>query len=165
MLQCSMKLSMRLQFLTLFLLQCAKIRHSTDIPWCFDYAMAQCLPCDLGHHRAFTILQPGPVDLQRDAAAKAVARAINQGGERPMKRFVQGFVVFGCLLCSMLGADTAVAPKSGGILKLYHRDSPASMSILEEGTNSTDKWHDRKPFTAKVHLGHADRQVERKAAS
>jgi hypothetical protein len=117
MLQCSMKLSMRLQFLTLFLLQCAKIRHSTDIPWCFDYAMAQCLPCDLGHHRAFPILQPGPVDLQRDAA-KAVARAINQGGERPMKRFVRGFVVFGCLLCSMLGADTAVAQKSGGILKL-----------------------------------------------
>ena len=38
----------------------------------------------------------------------------------------------------MLGADAAMAQKSGGILKVYHRDSPASMSILEEGTNSTE---------------------------
>ena len=45
--------------------------------------------------------------------------------------------MFGCLLSSMLGADAA-AQKSGGILKVYHRDSPASMSILEEGTNSTE---------------------------
>src|SRR5467141_4945444 len=31
-----------------------------------------------------------------------------------------------------------MAQKSGGVLKIYHRDSPASMSILEEGTNSTE---------------------------
>ncbi len=31
-------------------------------------------------------------------------------------------------------ADAAVAQKSGGILRVYHRDSPASMSIHEEGT-------------------------------
>ncbi len=31
----------------------------------------------------------------------------------------------------------ALAQKPGGILKLYHRDSPASMSILEEATIST----------------------------
>src|SRR6202051_137603 len=55
-----------------------------------------------------------------------------------MKRLVRGFVVFGCVLSSMLGADAAVAQKSGGTLKVYHRDSPASMSILEEGTNSTE---------------------------
>jgi peptide/nickel transport system substrate-binding protein len=30
----------------------------------------------------------------------------------------------------------AQAQKSGGILRIYHRDSPASMSIHEEGTNS-----------------------------
>jgi len=54
-----------------------------------------------------------------------------------MRRLVRGFVVFGCLLSGMLGADTAVAQKSGGILKVYHRDSPASMSILEEATIST----------------------------
>ncbi len=46
--------------------------------------------------------------------------------------------MFGCVLSSILGADAALAQKSGGILKVYHRDSPASMSILEEGTNSTE---------------------------
>jgi len=58
--------------------------------------------------------------------------------------------VIGCVLSSILGlpsilglsgilgAGAAVAQKSGGILKVYHRDSPASMSILEEGTNSTE---------------------------
>src|SRR6266446_361720 len=55
-----------------------------------------------------------------------------------MKPIIQGFVAAGCLLYAMLAADTAMAQKSGGILKIYHRDSPASMSILEEGTNSTE---------------------------
>src|SRR5271155_2122126 len=55
-----------------------------------------------------------------------------------MKRLGRGFVLFGCVLSSILGADAAVAQKSGGVLKIYHRDSPASMSILEEGTNSTE---------------------------
>lgn len=31
----------------------------------------------------------------------------------------------------------ALAQKSGGILKIYHRDNPPSASILEEATNST----------------------------
>src|SRR5260370_42519555 len=55
-----------------------------------------------------------------------------------MKRLVRGFVVIGGLFPSVLVAHAAVAQKSGGILKVYHRDSPASMSILEEGTNSTE---------------------------
>src|ERR1700740_2068220 len=33
-------------------------------------------------------------------------------------------------------AGGALAQKSGGVLRIYHRDSPASMSIHEEGTNS-----------------------------
>src|ERR1700686_3953518 len=34
-----------------------------------------------------------------------------------------------------LGAvEAALAQKSGGTLRIYHRDSPASMSIHEEGT-------------------------------
>jgi peptide/nickel transport system substrate-binding protein len=42
-------------------------------------------------------------------------------------------------VCAALGAaGPAVAQKSGGILKVYHRDSPGSMSILEEATNSTE---------------------------
>jgi peptide/nickel transport system substrate-binding protein len=38
------------------------------------------------------------------------------------------------LLSTILFAGTAVAQKTGGILRVYHRDSPASMSIHEEGT-------------------------------
>jgi peptide/nickel transport system substrate-binding protein len=36
-----------------------------------------------------------------------------------------------------LGAANADEPKHGGILRVYHRDSPASMSIHEEATWST----------------------------
>ncbi len=42
--------------------------------------------------------------------------------------------VFGLLLASTAGE--AVAQKRGGILRVYHRDSPASMSLLEEGSFS-----------------------------
>ena len=38
------------------------------------------------------------------------------------------------LLTAMSGG--AEAQKPGGVLRIYHRDSPASMSIHEEGTNS-----------------------------
>jgi peptide/nickel transport system substrate-binding protein len=55
-----------------------------------------------------------------------------------MKPVVRGSVVVGCLLFGMLAAETGRAQKSGGVLKIYHRDSPASMSIHEEGTNSTE---------------------------
>jgi ABC-type transport system substrate-binding protein len=40
------------------------------------------------------------------------------------------------LLLGMAVAGAAVAQKQGGILRVQHRDSPASMSILEEGTIS-----------------------------
>ena len=47
-------------------------------------------------------------------------------------------IVAGALLLSGLAAATAaLAQKPGGTLKIYHRDSPASMSILEEATLST----------------------------
>ncbi|HMD67083.1 MAG TPA: ABC transporter substrate-binding protein [Stellaceae bacterium] len=41
-------------------------------------------------------------------------------------------------MTGLLVVEPALAQKSGGVLKIYHRDSPASMSILEEGTNSTE---------------------------
>jgi peptide/nickel transport system substrate-binding protein len=41
------------------------------------------------------------------------------------------------LLIGLLGTGTAVAQKPGGVLKFAHRDSPASMSTLEEVTIST----------------------------
>jgi peptide/nickel transport system substrate-binding protein len=37
---------------------------------------------------------------------------------------------------ALLGAGPALAQKSGGVLRLFHRDSPASMSIHEEATIS-----------------------------
>jgi peptide/nickel transport system substrate-binding protein len=40
------------------------------------------------------------------------------------------------LLLAIATATTALAQKQGGILRVQHRDSPASMSILEEGTVS-----------------------------
>ena len=47
-------------------------------------------------------------------------------------------IVAAALLLSCLGdGNSALAQKPGGTLKIYHRDSPASMSILEEATLST----------------------------
>src|SRR5947207_8253112 len=46
-------------------------------------------------------------------------------------------MVAGCLLAG-LGSASAQEPKHGGILKIYHRDSPASASIHEEATYSTN---------------------------
>src|SRR5215472_14615081 len=40
------------------------------------------------------------------------------------------------LLVPLLG-ETASAQKAGGVLRIYHWDSPASMSIHEEATYST----------------------------
>src|SRR5579862_853085 len=43
----------------------------------------------------------------------------------------------GALIVALAAAGAAQAQKPGGVLRVYHRDSPASMSIHEEGTNST----------------------------
>src|SRR3954468_12414931 len=48
-------------------------------------------------------------------------------------------VVALALLMLLFGiCEVALAQKPGGVLRVYHRDSPASMSIHEEGTNSTE---------------------------
>src|SRR5258708_7693624 len=38
------------------------------------------------------------------------------------------------VVLAMLPGGPAQAQKAGGVLRVYHRDSPASMSIHEEGT-------------------------------
>jgi peptide/nickel transport system substrate-binding protein len=38
------------------------------------------------------------------------------------------------LLVGLIAAGPAEAQKQGGTLRVWHRDSPANMSILEEGT-------------------------------
>jgi peptide/nickel transport system substrate-binding protein len=54
-----------------------------------------------------------------------------------MTKRLSAIVLAGGLLLGLCTAGAAVAQKTGGVLKIYHRDSPASMSILEESTLST----------------------------
>ncbi len=53
-----------------------------------------------------------------------------------MKPFGQGLAVAGLSLFALVAAGAASAQKSGGVLKIEHFDSPASMSILEESTRA-----------------------------
>src|SRR5215813_11011199 len=46
-------------------------------------------------------------------------------------------VLGGAVAALVLWSGTALAQKSGGVLKMYHRDNPPSASIHEEATNST----------------------------
>jgi peptide/nickel transport system substrate-binding protein len=52
-----------------------------------------------------------------------------------MRILVKAALLTALAVLSFVGS--ALAQKSGGVLKVYHRDSPASMSILEEATIST----------------------------
>ena len=47
--------------------------------------------------------------------------------------------IFGGLLAAVCAASPAFAQKPGGILRLSHFDSPASMSILEEATRAAEE--------------------------
>src|SRR5438552_10270339 len=57
--------------------------------------------------------------------------------EREMTSTLRVLAATTGLLVASLLAGTAWAQKSGGILKVHHQDSPASMSIIEEATYST----------------------------
>jgi len=52
---------------------------------------------------------------------------------------VRRFLTLSLTICAALelSLGPAVAQQTGGILKFFHRDSPASMSIHEEATIST----------------------------
>ncbi|MFI5022800.1 MAG: ABC transporter substrate-binding protein [Alphaproteobacteria bacterium] len=54
-----------------------------------------------------------------------------------MKRSRRAFLAAAGLVLGLLVTHEALAQKKGGILKIYHRDSPASASIHEEATYST----------------------------
>ena len=54
-----------------------------------------------------------------------------------MRQHLGAFAIAAPLFVAMAAAGPAVAQKAGGILSIYHRDSPASMSIHEEATIST----------------------------
>src|SRR5438876_5173459 len=54
-----------------------------------------------------------------------------------MMRGVYLVAAAGILVIALAAAGPALAQKSGGVLKIQHWDSPASMSIIEEATYST----------------------------
>src|SRR4051812_31013126 len=64
----------------------------------------------------------------------------NRGGAEATSRFprrhlLRALARAACpALALILAALPAVAQKQGGVLRVYHRDSPASMSVHEEGT-------------------------------
>jgi peptide/nickel transport system substrate-binding protein len=58
-------------------------------------------------------------------------------GGRQVKRLFSAIICAGSALALLAATCPAAAQKQGGVLHLYHRDSPASMSILEEATIST----------------------------
>src|SRR6185369_8855121 len=53
-----------------------------------------------------------------------------------MKPFRQGLAIAGLSLLALVAAGSASAQKKGGVLKIQHFDSPASMSIHEESTRA-----------------------------
>ena len=54
-----------------------------------------------------------------------------------MRRDIRALAVAVGFVAAMAAANAALAQKHGGILRLSHFDSPASMSILEESTRAT----------------------------
>ena len=54
-----------------------------------------------------------------------------------MRRKFRRLTAVAGLLAAMFSPNFAFAQKQGGVLRIYHRDSPASMSIHEEATIST----------------------------
>src|SRR5215470_5324439 len=56
-----------------------------------------------------------------------------------MKRDLRVLAAAGSLLLALSMGPSAFAQKQGGILKLGHFDSPASMSMLEESTQAVNR--------------------------
>jgi hypothetical protein len=79
----------------------------------------------------------GPITAARGSARYRVEFGTAKQSDRaPWRMIMQKWL--GVLAIAAIAlpavADPALAQKSGGILRIYHRDSPASMSIHEEGT-------------------------------
>jgi peptide/nickel transport system substrate-binding protein len=66
------------------------------------------------------------------------ARAMERE-EHGMKRDLGVLAAAGTLLLTLFAAETAFAQKTGGILKIPHFDSPASMSLHEEATAAVNR--------------------------
>jgi len=75
-------------------------------------------------------------EIRFDVGNPAETAGIGKG--TLMKGWVRGLGIAAALILLSGFAEPALAQKAGGVLRVYHRDSPASMSIHEEGTNSTE---------------------------
>src|SRR5258708_8303376 len=53
-----------------------------------------------------------------------------------MRQDLRALAAAATLVAAMAASEAALAQKQGGILRLSHFDSPASMSILEESTRA-----------------------------
>ena len=80
--------------------------------------------------RMHQVLQDLPVNVVEYFATRIDTGSWQAMSERYLKR------VAAALLLVVMAGGSVQAQKSGGVLRIYHRDSPASMSIHEEGTNS-----------------------------
>ena len=56
-----------------------------------------------------------------------------------MRQDLRALAAAATLVAAMAASEAALAQKQGGILKLSHFDSPASMSILEESTRAAEQ--------------------------
>src|SRR5712692_3709535 len=66
------------------------------------------------------------------------ARILGQEA-KAMKRDLRVLAAAGSLSLALFAADAALAQKAGGILKIGHFDSPASVSMLEESTAAVNR--------------------------
>src|SRR5262249_46155270 len=76
----------------------------------------------------------GRVDFARLPTTPRLDNAARQGRETTMRPII---LLGGAMAVLLACSSAAMAQKSGGILKIYHRDNPPSASIHEEATNST----------------------------
>src|SRR4030088_1092289 len=56
-----------------------------------------------------------------------------------MRQDLRALAAAATLVAAMAASEAALAQKQGGILRLSHFDSPASMSILEESTRAAEQ--------------------------
>src|SRR6202035_1433349 len=66
-----------------------------------------------------------------------MVNSLQRRTETQMTWMVRTLVMASTLIAAGLVTAPVFAQKSGGVLRVHHQDSPASMSILEEATYST----------------------------
>jgi hypothetical protein len=94
------------------------------------------LPLSKRPERAILDSQPPGIGGMSDKA-RPLAESAKSNGEQGMALKLHAAVAASALLAAMFCTEAAIAQEQGGILKIHHRDSPPSLSILEEVTIST----------------------------